>query len=385
MAGRRRATTGCGPALASASGRAGMKARRHFPNKMRRSELQDDNRPPRAGQFVRRSGRPRCAYHPLRRLRAATPSAGTPISTSEFRLCADAIAKMGTSDDLAAEQLAKWLGHSNRWFRILAAESLKEMGPAAAPAIPALISTLENEDSELVVHSVAALGRTGPAAKAAVFPLVGLLESPREAATAIRALGHIGPDARAAEPFLQEILDEGPPERRVETAAALCRIGSQSNRQLIELLRAHVREGDDRVRLLAAKQLVDLEAGTEEIVTELLDMLHQDPKTHSDTVDPTPFNTTSRLDNVHDFRAELVRVLSIIRPVSPQVVEALSDVVRNDVLLVARSAIEGLGEMGPAAKQAIPVLEQALFDAALSDVARNAIVKIESVTTGRAQ
>ena len=72
------------------------------------------------------------------------------------------------------------------------------MGPAAAPAVPALIEALDDSEASVRFPVTVALGEIGPAAKAAVPRLKKMMEeeiNDEIAASARRALKRIQPEA----------------------------------------------------------------------------------------------------------------------------------------------------------------------------------------------
>jgi hypothetical protein len=78
------------------------------------------------------------------------------------------------------------------------------------PAVPSLITLLNEPDSHLRGEAVVALSRIGPEAQAAVPRLIALAQGdPDEAIrkSAVRALGQIGPAAAPAVPVLIEKLE----------------------------------------------------------------------------------------------------------------------------------------------------------------------------------
>lgn len=94
------------------------------------------------------------------------------------------------------------------------------MGPAADRAVPALIGRLGDADDEVADRARVALARIGAAA---VKPLAAAVSDPsaRVRMGAVRALGGIGPDARAAGPVLARILRRQDDPRRAVAAWAL--------------------------------------------------------------------------------------------------------------------------------------------------------------------
>jgi HEAT repeat protein len=82
--------------------------------------------------------------------------------------------------------------------RNAAAYELSGMGPAAAPAVPALIKALDDPEPTVRFPVLVALGEIGPAAKAAVPKLKQMMDeeiNDEIAAAAKRALRRIQPEA----------------------------------------------------------------------------------------------------------------------------------------------------------------------------------------------
>lgn len=86
--------------------------------------------------------------------------------------------------------------------RNAAAYEIAGLGPAAAPAVPALIEALDDEIPAVRFPVTVALGEIGPAAEAAIPKLKQLMEedlNDEVAAGAKRAIRHIRPQALSQE------------------------------------------------------------------------------------------------------------------------------------------------------------------------------------------
>jgi HEAT repeat protein len=86
--------------------------------------------------------------------------------------------------------------------RNAAAYEISGMGPAAAPAVPALIAALDDPEASVRFPVTVALGEIGPGAKAAVPKLKQMMEeeiNDEIAAAARRALRRIQPEAITSE------------------------------------------------------------------------------------------------------------------------------------------------------------------------------------------
>ena len=86
--------------------------------------------------------------------------------------------------------------------RNAAAYEISGLGPAAAPAVPALIEALDDPEASVRFPVTVALGEIGPAAKAAVPKLKKMMDeeiNDELAAAARRALRRIEPSAATSE------------------------------------------------------------------------------------------------------------------------------------------------------------------------------------------
>lgn len=89
--------------------------------------------------------------------------------------------------------------------RVSAICSVAEIGPKAAPAVPALMDAVEDIDWVVRVAAITALGEIGPGACEAVPVLIGALSREDVCVSAAIALGRIGPAASEAREPLTEL------------------------------------------------------------------------------------------------------------------------------------------------------------------------------------
>lgn len=214
---------------------------------------------------------------------------------------------------------------------------LGEVGPEAAPAIPALTSALQIDEPELRMQALIALGNIGPAAKSAVASIQPLLEDDEPAVryAAAFALGEIGD--RAASAALQKSRGAEDPFLALVSTWALARI-NPDNRQLVDqavdALAEALKSDDPQVRMAAARGLNDLNAPPDLVVPALVDALHdlQGPEL-----------------------AHIIEALSTLGPAAvPRLVSAI------DVEALRPVAFMVLDRMGPQAKTAVPALVEHL-------------------------
>jgi HEAT repeat protein len=130
---------------------------------------------------------------------------------------------MGPNGKPAVPALISLLQETNRMNRGYVAKALGSIGPSAAEAIPALAAVLEDKNQFARVSAAEALGRLGPAA---VPTLVQALQNNdwlvrAKAAQGLAALGSAAVPAVAA---LRERLQDGDAEVRRCAAVALSRV-----------------------------------------------------------------------------------------------------------------------------------------------------------------
>ncbi len=185
-------------------------------------------------------------------------------------------------------------------IRVSAVLALMRMGPAAAPAVPALLEMLETT-KDATVLILWTLGQIGPAAKEAVPALRGklgdadtlvalaaacalqqvageglerltaALADPARAKTALAELGRMGAAASGAAPAVRKLLsDEG---LRRDAAIALFRIAGAEEKEAYAILLESVRTGDDTSCRLAVLALRDGPQPDEAAVTALVEVL----------------------------------------------------------------------------------------------------------------
>jgi len=99
------------------------------------------------------------------------------------------------------------LADENVDLREVAAETLGHLGAQATPAVPALIAALDDPGLAVRQKAALALGRIGPTAAPAIPPLISALENPASPlqVVAIRSLGDMGPAAWRAIPALHDL------------------------------------------------------------------------------------------------------------------------------------------------------------------------------------
>jgi HEAT repeat protein len=149
------------------------------------------------------------------------------------------------------------------------AQYLGDMGPAARPAVPALLRTLQADDVWLRFEAASALPRIDPdvGAAAAVPVLAGLLDPRLEVSfrsKVVAVLGRLGPRARGAVPQLTLALEDERCSIRDAAAEALGNIGPDAV-AAVPALAVLLRDEDSGVCLDAARALWRINRGREAV------------------------------------------------------------------------------------------------------------------------
>jgi HEAT repeat protein len=136
-----------------------------------------------------------------------------------------ALARLGPEPE-HVRAVAELLADKNEGVRHGAALNLLRMGPAAASAIPQLLTALRDEDQFVRTAAVRALGHICPQDDAVLAALGAALqdESAMVRRRTLDTLGEIGPPARALMPAVQEALHDSEPEVRQAASDASAKI-----------------------------------------------------------------------------------------------------------------------------------------------------------------
>ena len=183
-----------------------------------------------------------------------------------------------------------------------AAYALAEMGPEAAPAVPALIALIDDEDVRMV---------------------------------AFRALERIGPEARAATPALASALENEDGFVRVGAAFALMGIGPEALGAVLPAI--HDPFGSTARTVVG---WIDRNGFAAEVVSELIKVLE------------TGANS--------DPRVRAAAAIGKTGQAGAQAVPVLVKMLSDPQARMRRCAAGALGELGPVARDALPALQSAL-------------------------
>lgn len=149
--------------------------------------------------------------------------------------CAEAAPRRGTAELIQELKAADWSA------RLLAAEALRDRGPAAAEAAGALAECMEDREARVREAAAEALGAIGGAAMPELLRLVRHEQYEIRAAAA-KALGHAGP---GAVPALAAALKDAQPFVRQRAAEGLAVLGPRAQSAFAAVAEAFNRTGED--------------------------------------------------------------------------------------------------------------------------------------------
>jgi HEAT repeat protein len=225
-------------------------------------------------------------------------------------------------------------------LRAAAAEALGAVG-AGAPgaATDALVSGLGDKDRRVVVAAVSALGKMGPGAAGAAPRLRQIASGTDQdlSTSATRALAGMGP---AAAPVLGELLVSGDGVGSFVAAESLERMGPAAAGALPQMLKALRREQAAVMAEQIIRAIGALGAAGKPAVADLVAVV-KDSKSY-------PLRTAA------------IKALGAIGPAAagPESIGALTAAMRNRD--TQSQAVNALARFGPAGKAAVPALTEAL-------------------------
>jgi HEAT repeat protein len=317
-------------------------------------------------------------------------------STTQIR-AVEALAARGPS---AVNPLIDALGNGDQHTRRYAAVTLGRIGPGARAGLPALCSSLGDDDKTLVDHTLFAIQQIVPQSQDELAAVAGALNH-TDAGIRRRAMDVLVAAKIGAIPHLVAALQNEDREIRIRAAvavaeldlsteglvpilldgfktqrpsqesviAALKAVGAWGDRMFIEML------GDPEAtsRQLAAHLLKDMKPASIEALPALIQSL-KDPdvwvrilaaKAIQEYGSDARHAATALMELFSDsdwsVRVNAARALSIIDPENEQVVSLLINQLTEDENSNARrEAAKTLGEMGEIAKRAVPHLRNAM-------------------------
>jgi HEAT repeat protein len=256
-----------------------------------------------------------------------------------------ALRELGPAASAATPAIARVVRNgADAGVQIGAFYALSAIGPGAAAAEPELLRALATPgaDSRVVGCAISTLAKLRPASKATVDALTKLIEPGGKQrasegyrrGTAALALGQIGPAARSATPALEAMLLDESPIARVHATAALAAITGDTRRYLPLLLlaRRDVYGVGDRYSVM-------------EFILEGLTALGPSASAATSWL-------TARLDDVGSVRADedhIPQVVQTLRAIGPRARPALPR--------LKRLAVEGKPSVRALAAEVVRSLE----------------------------
>ena len=277
-----------------------------------------------------------------------------------------ALASAGAKAGQVLPLAEKALADSTPAMRRSGATALAALGNGARPAVPALIIGLKDKDASVAADCARALGGLGTTAASAVQPLIAALGRSelevREAS--VRALGRLGELAKAAVPALMKLLPESKPPLQPAVAVALGAMGANAREALPQLEKGLASE-DAGTRAASMTAFARIESDNGRKVAVLKKAL-DDP---AQPVRVTAITELGRLGQAAEPAAEKLYELTEKGTESEQALEVLSGMRIRSVPLLVRAlgnpdpyvrqyAVERLGQLGKAAKDAVPEIKK---------------------------
>jgi len=247
---------------------------------------------------------------------------------------------------------------------------LRQMGPGAKDAVPALAKKLASKELEVRREAALALGAIGEAAKSAAPQLAAALNDKDMSPAATFALGQIGQIPAAAEKTIRA--NAASQDKFLSTVSywALARVhptDKELRRQATERLVERIMDKDPYVRAAAARGLAALPPAPEITLPVWEKALkNADETTAHYALDALAGLGPAALPRLMEalkhkqLRAQVLYVLGQLGPKAAPATAALSKLVTDADAHVAAEAALTLGKIGPAAASSVPALLAAL-------------------------
>ncbi|HTU26269.1 MAG TPA: HEAT repeat domain-containing protein [Pirellulales bacterium] len=278
--------------------------------------------------------------------------------TTEARQDAiDDLADLGPKAKAAVPQLTEALKAKEAGIRWRAARALAAIGPDASDAAPALAAALGDKEHHVRSHAAYALGALGPGGAPYTKQLVALITDPdmHVRRAVVRAIGKIHSDPEIVVPAMVQALSTADPSDALAAIRSLAMYGEKAAPAAIKVLKEAPPKS--KARYWACVLLAELgpkaEPGIDPLKAALSD---EDPGT----------------------RMQAALALGQIGPAAKSAVPALVHVLDDDALTGVRyTAAYALGQIGD--KEAVASLKKASVgkDTLLSTLSIWAIAKLE--------
>lgn len=276
---------------------------------------------------------------------AAIPLLEAALKDEEYsvrKTAAIALGQVGAAAQRSVPALLEALQDTSDPVRREAATSLGLIHPAAADVVPILLQTAKKDpDAHTRIRALTALASYGPEAESAIPDLVAMMKEPIGQDNSIPqcAMGVLIKIGAKAVPGLVEALANDNPQVRAYATEALGAIGEPA-RGALPQIKNMLKDSDGYTRGVAALAVWKFEPDQVDLVVPvLLQGLKQ--------------------KDAWKVRLDSVVILGQIGPAAKQAVPALADMLQDIHDDIRQSAAAALARMGPAAKSALPALEEA--------------------------
>lgn len=265
-----------------------------------------------------------------------------------------------TGGPIEISALIEALGHEDVGAREWAAVALRDLGPAAKDAVPALVAAFKDTSSGIRDWAAAALGSIGSEAKDAVPELAAALKDENRfvRAAAAAALGVMGSVAKGAVPDLVGALKDENANVRWRAATALGEIGPEAREAIPALLAAL----EDRDRSTTDAAALAFERVIGKPGPSAPPSLEPSPQAFPGTADLGSLILSLTTDDNRSLRWRAAAALGEMGPAAKEAVPALIAALEDKDDTVRAEAARALGRMGPVAKEAVSALAAALSE-----------------------
>lgn len=246
---------------------------------------------------------------------------------------------------------------------------LREIGPQAADAAPALAGLVENGQGEIRREALLALASMPQAAEKFTPVITKCLDDQTLEIPATYALGRIGKLSNETTERLQANA-RGEGLLSLVSLWALARANPEDkelNQKAIQRLAAGLNSKYPLVRAMASQGLVSLKAPPELLKTALKNDLSmaEVPVVRNAlnvlaSMGPDGIELLTEALKHPSVQHDAILIIGDLGPHGAPATAALAELIESDNLLVANEAVVTLGKIGPGAKSAVPKLAKAL-------------------------
>jgi HEAT repeat protein len=247
---------------------------------------------------------------------------------------------------------------------------LRDMGPAAKAAVPALTEKLKDPRPEIRREAILALAAMEFAATPAAEPIAAALKDEQTAVAATYALGRIGRLPEDAESVVRANTKNADNMLSTTSYWTLARVHPEDKQLRIEVterLIDRLKDSDPLVRVAAARALAALPPAPEITATIWEKAFSNcDETTVLHALDalamlgPTGVPELIEALKFEKARSPVVYVLGRIGPPAAPATQALAKLIDDKDDCLANDAILAIANIGPGAKDAVPALMEAI-------------------------